>query len=95
LLGSGCYFGWRLRLIIKTTFMALERQCEDSKNVEDLLEIMMFSKFMKTRAAIGFGLTIGLVGLVAGIVMFDPVQIVVSVTLIGCEVDQWLKRDKA
>lgn len=55
----------------------------------------MFSKFMKTRAAIGFGLTIGLVGLVAGIVMFDPVQIVVSVTLIGCEVDQWLKRDKA
>jgi hypothetical protein len=52
----------------------------------------MLSKFMKSRAAIGTGLTIGLFGLVTGIVLFDPVQLVVSVALIGTEIDQWFNR---
>lgn len=51
----------------------------------------MFSKFMKSRAAIGTGLTIGLFGLVTGILLFDPVQLVVSVALIGTEIDLWFK----
>ena len=53
----------------------------------------MLSKLMKTRAAIGTGMLIGLIGLVTGLVMFDPVQLVVSATLIGCEVDQWLNKE--
>jgi len=54
----------------------------------------MFSKIMKSRAAIGTGLTIGLFGLVTGFVIFDPVQLVVSVALIGTEIDLWLKQNK-
>jgi len=54
----------------------------------------MLSKFMKSRAAIGTGLTIGLFGLVTGIVLFDPVQLLVSVVLIGTEVDLWIKSKK-
>ncbi len=46
---------------------------------------------MKSRAAIGTGLTIGLFGLVTGILLFDPVQLVVSVALIGTEIDLWFK----
>ncbi len=47
---------------------------------------------MKTRGAIGTGITIGLVGLVTGFVLFDPVQLVVSVALIGCEVPRWIEK---
>ena len=52
----------------------------------------MLSKFMKTRGAIGTGITIGLVGLVTGFVLFDPVQLVVSVALVGCEVQLWIEK---
>jgi|TARA_R110000782_G_scaffold220646_1_gene307872 hypothetical protein len=47
---------------------------------------------MKTRGAIGTGMLIGLVGLVTGFVIFDPVQLVVSVTLIACEVQLYLEK---
>ena len=54
----------------------------------------MLSKFMKSRAAIGTGMTIGLVGLVTGFVLFDPVQLIVSATLIALEVDMWIDSRK-
>ena len=54
----------------------------------------MLSKFMKTRAAIGTGMLIGLIGIVTGLVIFDPVQLIVSAALIATELEMLFKKDK-
>jgi hypothetical protein len=51
----------------------------------------MLSKFMKTKSAIGTGLTIGAIGLLTAIFNFDPVQAVTSCALIVCEISLYLE----
>jgi|TARA_B110000902_G_scaffold252438_1_gene313904 hypothetical protein len=45
----------------------------------------MLKSFMKTKGACGTGITIGAVGALTAVFNFDPIQLVVSITLLLTE----------
>lgn len=48
--------------------------------------------FMKSKKAIGIGITIGAIGAITSIFNFDPIQLTVSTILILCEVHLMLEK---